>query len=278
MFGVILAGISSGFDEIAASIGKKEIVAGLESFYTFGFLTHFLSALFIAAIGFVLSDFSFSTDSLPTFIPRVLVGILELQLAVIAVASVDRGSFGFIRLATIPLLLTIDLVLGYRLSYFQILGIVLIVVPIGVLFYSDFSKKKGMLLVLIVALLAAIDLSLYKYNISHFNSVESEQAITSLITSLYFFLTAVLIRGENPLAFLRKKIYMVQAGSSGIAYVVNSFAYLYAPASVVTTAFRGFSVLFSVLAGTFYFREGHFLLRAGLFFVVIVGLFLLAVT
>lgn len=275
MLGVLLAGVSSAFDEIADSIGKKKISDGLESYYTFGFLTQFLSALFITATGFFLSDFRFSLESLPTFVPRVLVAILLMQLAVIAVAKVDRGDFGFIRLATIPLLLGADLMLGYTLTNTQIFGIVLILVPIGALFYLNFSKSSGMFLVLIVAILAAISTGLYKYDISHFNSVESEQAITSLILSLYFFLMAALVRKENPLAFLREKIYILQASSSGIAYVVNSFAYLYAPASVIMTAFRGFSVLFSILTGTFYFKERGVMFRALLFLVIVIGLILL---
>ena len=136
MLGVLLAGISSAFDEIAASIGKKKITAGLESYYTFGFLTQFLSALAITAIGLLFSNFHLSIESLPTLIPRVLVAIFQLQLMVIAIGMVDRGNFGFIRLATIPLLLGADLALGYPLANTQILGIVLIVAAVGALFYS----------------------------------------------------------------------------------------------------------------------------------------------
>src|SRR3989344_1396593 len=153
MLGVILAGISSVFDEIAFSIGKKKVSDGLVSHYTFGFLIQFLSALGITVVGFVFADLSFSLDSLPTFIPRVLVAILMLQLLVIAIAEVDRGIFGFIRLATIPLLLGADLALGYSLSNLQIIGIIFIVIPVGLLFYAEFSKSKGIFLVLAVAVL-----------------------------------------------------------------------------------------------------------------------------
>lgn len=275
MFGVLLAGVSAVFDEIAASIGKKKITEGLESYYTFGFLTQFLSALLITAIGFAFSGFFLSVDSFPTLVPRVLVAMLQMQLMVVALSKVERGTFGFIRLATIPLLLGADLFLGYPLKSAQMVGMTLIVGSIATLFYFEFSKSKGMLLTLIVSALAAVDLSLYKYDITHFNSVETEQAITSLVLSLYFFLTAVLVGRENPIAFLREKIYMTQALSSSIAYVVNSFAYLYAPASVITTAFRAFSVLFAVLSGTFYFRETGLFLRALLFVVIALGLALL---
>ncbi len=89
MFGILLTGISAVFDEIAFSIGKKKISDGLESYYTFGFLTQILSALCITAIGFIFTDLNFSLAALPTFVPRVLVAILMLQLAVIAVAKLE---------------------------------------------------------------------------------------------------------------------------------------------------------------------------------------------
>lgn len=275
MFGILLAGLSSAFDEVANSIGKKRVSDGAESYYTFGFLTQFVSCLLILASGVFLHSLVFSSASLPTFIPRALVAILEIQLAVIATVKADRGNFGFIKLATIPLLLLFDLVLGYSLSLYQIGGMFLILLPIGILFGIEKFKTKGFWLVLSVAVLAAIDLSLYKYDISNFNSVAGEQGVISLILSVYFFLASILLRRENPLIFLKQPIYLAQAGASGAAYVVNSFAYLFAPASVIVAAFRGFSVLFSILTGTFYFKEKRFAFRVTLFGIIVAGLLLL---
>ncbi|MBI4065721.1 hypothetical protein HY412_00815 [Candidatus Kaiserbacteria bacterium] len=274
MFGIFLAGISAAFEELTNSLGKRKIGDGTESYYTFGFLTQFFSALLILGAGLLLNNLVFALDSLVTFIPRVLVAILEIQLAVIALVKVDRGNIGFIRLATIPLLLLTDLALGYSLSVFQILGMCLIVAPIIVLF-SQGKNDKGLWLALTVAALAAVDISLYKYDISHFNSVEAEQAIISLILSLYFFITAAIVRRENPILFLKRPVYLIQTGSSGLAYVVGSFSYLFAPASIITAAFRGFSVLFSILTGQFYFKEKNFLVRFGLFILIVDGLLLL---
>lgn len=275
MFGIFLMGICGALDEFSSSIGKKQMRDGSESYYTFGFLTQISSALLLACTGLLFQDLVFSLASLPTFLSRVVVAIVELQLAVIATKIADRGTFGITKLATIPLLLGIDLALGYTLRPWQMLGITLVVLPIFVLFFRDKFKTKGFWLVLCVAVLAAVDISLYKYDISHYNSPESETAITALIVSLYFFLTATLIRRENPLQFLKQPIYLAQAASSGFANLFGSFAYLFAPASVITTAFRGFSVLFSILTGKFYFREKGFMTRIMLLIMIVVGLLLL---
>ena len=275
MFGVFLAACSSAFGELTDSIGKRWMQDGEESYYTFGFLTQISSALLIALAGFWLHNLVFSADSLFTFIPRALVGILEIHLGIIAITRVDRGAIGFIRLATIPLLLLIDFSLGYILAPFQIAGMFLIVAPIFVLFFLESSNRKGVVLALFVAVLAAIDISLYKYDITHFNSVESEQAVIALILALYFYAVAVFIRKENPLVYLRQPIYILQMSSSGLAYMIGSFAYLFGPASIITTALRGLSVLFAVVSGRMYFKEKRFFVRTSFFLLIVAGLYLL---
>src|SRR3989338_3347024 len=67
MLGVLLTGISSAFNEISFSIGKRQVNDGAESYYTFGFLIQFFSALFICAAGFLFNDLVFSPASFPTF-------------------------------------------------------------------------------------------------------------------------------------------------------------------------------------------------------------------
>ena len=276
MLGVLLTGISSAFNEISFSIGKRQVNDGAQSYYTFGFLIQFFSALFICAAGFLFNDLVFSPASFPTFGLRTLVAIVEMQLATIAISKLDRGTFGFMHLLTIPFLLTIDLVLGYALRPLQIAGMGLIILPVLAFFFLERREEKsGLWIAFGVAFLASIDISLYKYDISHFNSVGAEQGILTLILSLYFFLTAVLIKKENPLLFLRRPVYFAQASASGVATVINSFAYLFAPASVIASAFRGFSLLSSLLSGRLYFREKRLLLKVGLFAVIVLGLILL---
>jgi len=88
---------------------------------------------------------------------------------------------------------------------------------------------------------------------------------------------ALALRKENPFALLKKPIYVVQAGASGLSAISGSFSYLFGPASVIATAFRGFSLLFAILSGRIYFNEHHFLLRITLFVVICTGLVLLII-
>ena len=129
-----------------------------------------------------------------------------------------------------------------------------------------------MLLALAANILAAIDLSLYKYDISHFNSVAGEQGTMAVVIALYFLIMAIMMHRENPFYALRRPILFGQTVSSGAAYVINSFAYTFGPASIIATAFRGFSVLFSILSGNFYFKEKGFIIRTILFCVIVAGL------
>ena len=199
-----------------------------------------------------------------------------MQLATIAISRLDRGTFGFMHLSTIPFLIAIDLVLGYAVRPLQIVGMSLIILPILAFFFLEQREgKSGLWLAFSVAFLASIDISLYKYDISHFNSVEAEQGILTLILSLYFFLTAVFIKKKTRFSFWKQPVYFAQASASGVATMVNSFAYLFAPASIITAAFRGFSLLAALLSGRLYFAEKNFLLRMMLFTVIIVGLILL---
>lgn len=275
MFGILLAGVGSFFQELSDSVGKKQVGDGNESYYTFGFLSFFAGTIFLIVVGFVRDDFVFTLASLPTFIPRVVLEIVQAQVSIWAIVKADRSTFGTIRTLTIPLLLAVDLVLGYTLNPYQLLGMSIIFVAIFLLLSSQGFKAKGLFLCLFTAVNAVATLSLFKYNITHFNSVESEAVIILLVLMLYFFLMATIAKQENPLRFLRRPAFLLQSGSSGAAVCVSSFAYAFAPASVIVTAVRAFGVLFSLLSGKFYFKEEKFLFKILLFMGIVVGLILL---
>src|SRR3989344_8721126 len=122
MFGILLASISSAFSELSDSIGKKKTTERAYSHYTFGFLSVLGGALFLLIVGFVHNDFMFSLASLPTFLPRLVLEVLQAHVTIEAIVRADRSDFGHIRTLTIPLLLAVDLMLGYGVSTSQMLG------------------------------------------------------------------------------------------------------------------------------------------------------------
>jgi len=275
MFGIIFASIGSFFEEVFSVIGKKEIRKHEESIYSMGFLLYFWSVIFFLAIILLKGSFDFSLASLPTFITRVVLEVFVVTISLHALVKSDRSTFSFIRTITLPLLLLVDFFLGYTLTFNQIFGISIIIFSLLILFLNHGVSKRGLKYVIISAILAVGTISLFKYNITNFNSVEAEQFLAQSILLIYFFIMAKTYSKENPLKLMRKSLIFKQSLSEGLGAVLISFAYVYAPASVITSAKRSSSVLWAVLSGNRMFHEKHIVLKLTLFVMLTVGIILL---
>lgn len=277
MFGIILTSFATFFDEIANVIGKKEVSLRKESIYTMSFLNMFWGALFFFVIAlFIRKTFIFSLASLPTFGVRAFLEILQAHVSVLALTIADRSTFSFIRTATIPLLLATDIFLGYSITTGNSIGIIAIALGFLILFINHGVQKQGAGLSLFTAINAVATISLYKYDITHFNSVEAEQGLITLILMFYFFFMASFAAKENPFAFFKKQIFFGQSLSSGIAGIMMSFAYSFAPASIITAVSRSFEIFWAIISGKRYFHEKSTAIKLISMFFVAIGLFLLA--
>ncbi len=277
MIGLILVLTSTFFEEVGTSIGKFKVGRHAESIYTMGFLSLFWGTVFLVVSGFVRDGFVFSMSSLPTFSIRAVLEIAQAHVSILAVTTADRSTFGFVRIGTIPLLLAIDIFLGYTIGINQIIGIGIIIAGLVILLINHGVKRKGLWLVAFTAVNAAITISLFKYDITHFNSVESEQGIIMIILMAYFFAMAIFVKKEDPIKFLKKPIFLSQSLSSGIASVLMSFAYLFAPASIITTAKRSLTILWSILSGKLYFHEKNLIVKIVSYLFIVLGLVFLVI-
>ena len=278
MFWFLLVAAATFFQEISSSIGKFEVQGRKESIYTMGFLNLAWGTLFFLCIAiFIRKEFLFASASLPTFIARAILEIIQAQMTMLAITKADRSAFGFIRIGTIPLLLIIDVALGYTIGLTQVFGISLIVIALIFLLINHGIRKNGLVFVVFTTINAAITLSLFKYNITNFNSVEAEQSMMMGILLVYFFLMAFFIAKENPIQFLKKPVFFTQSFSEGIGSVLMSFAYLFAPASIITTVKRSSSILWAMGSGKIYFHEKRLILKIISFILIISGLVLLAI-
>lgn len=276
MLGVILTSIGTLFEEISAAIGKTKVNNHEESLYTMGFLQLIWALIFFVIIGAVRqNEFVFSLASLPTFSIRAFFEIIQLHMTLLGIIVADRATFGFIRVGSIPLLLAADLLLGYSIGDYQIAGIGVIIVGFLVLLFTHCVNGKGLGIVIFTTVNAVITISLYKYDITRYNSVEAEQGVMYLILICYFLFFALFVAKENPFKFLKKPIFFFQSLSVGVGSVLESFAFIFAPASVIIAAKRSSAVLWSVLSGNMYFKEKHIILKLFLFLVFAAGIFLL---
>ena len=235
-----------------------------------------MSTIVFFLIALLRGQFLFSLDSLPTLVPRIILEILQAYVIVKAVTTADRSTFGFLRVLTIPLLLLVDLTLGYSLSINQIIGSGILTLSILFLFLNHGLRSNGIGLVLFSALNAVITISLFKYDITHFNSVEVEQGIIQIILLIFFALMAWRVNRQNPLRLLGKPLFFFQSLSQAIAGVLVSFGYSFIPASVAASVERSTAVFFSLLSGNRYFHEKKFAQKLLAFLLLAIGFMFLS--
>lgn len=276
MIGIILIVINKLFSEISTTIGKYEVSHRKESLYAMGFLNSLWMVIFLILIGiFVKGEFLFSIESLPTLSIRIVLEIILVFISLNAIIQADRSTFSFLRILTIPFILLVDLVLGYSISTYQLMGVVILVFTLALLLTKHGLGRRGKVLCAISALMAVATISLYKYNITHFNSVEAEQIIVQSAIILTMIIGAKIHTGENLFKYLKKKVFLAQSISSGVGTVASSFAYLFAPAAIIVAAERALEILFSMISGRTYFHEKHMVLKAISLFMIVGGLVLL---
>lgn len=277
MIGLILISLGTFFEEISNAIGKKKVGQKLQTVYSFGVL-QLVSGT--AAFGLIAllnsSSFVFSLGSLPTFIPRLILEIVGLHVTLLAIVRADRTTFSFVRVGTIPLLLVMDIVLQYSLKTPQVAGMAIILVTLAVVFLGKQISKGGLGLVAFSTLNSVATITLYKYNITHFNSVVAEELLVYFALLLYLSCVSWFKIRENPYKLFLRPLYLTQSLSYGLTVVFVSFAYLFAPASVITAGKRASSLLWSLVVGNVYFGESKLFAKLIIAAFLISGLVLLA--
>src|SRR3989344_1176385 len=286
MFGILLTAGAALAEEISVSVGKWETARGKESVFSLGFLSYFWVTLFLLAFAFLIpkdffapgfpSGFVFNMASLPTFLPRVGLEILQALAGAYALVIADRSTVGFLHIITIPLLLVVDVVLSYSVGMPQIAGMSLIIASLVLIFINHGIKRRGAWLVVFCAVNAVATISLFKYDITHFNSVEAEQGIVNLVLVIFFFVMALAKTNQNPLRMLAHPVFFIQSFLMGAGGSVMSFAYYFGTASVIASAKRALNILFAMFSGNIYFHEKKFWVKVVSFLLIVIGLVFLA--
>ncbi len=275
MIGIIFTAIGTFLDEFSLSSGRSEVFNKKENIYTFGFLNYFWILVLLVLIALVKNSFVFSLESIPLMVAFIILEIFQVYISLHATIEAERSTFGFLMILTIPLLLLVDTYLGYKISLMGVMGISILIIGLIVLLINHGLSKKGIWYVLFTAINAVATISLYKYCITHFNSVEAQYIITLIFILIFLFIMSKIKYKENPLRFIFKRRLFIESFPRGISGVIVSFAYLYAPASVITSGKRGFSILWSIISGNQYFHEKHLLIKILSFILILIGLVML---
>jgi drug/metabolite transporter (DMT)-like permease len=276
MIGLLLILGAVAFEELGMSLGKREAERKHADIFTLGFLNMLFGAVFMIGFGLFSADgFRFDPASLPTMFLRGVLEIVQTYVSLRAFVEADRSAYGFIRIITIPLLLAVDIALGYAIGPQQVLGVGIIVAALILLFINHGIARKGAGWVLASAVNAVITISLYKYDIAHFNSVAFEQTAFLLLMTVFLFVMSVRHERGNPLRRLKEKVFLIESLAMGAGMVLISYSYAFATASLVTTAKRSLEILSSIVSGRAVFGEKHVVVKLLAFVGIVTGLVLL---
>jgi hypothetical protein len=262
--------------EVADSVGKKAASKRQASAYGLAFSGFFWVAIFMASSLLLGGQFRVTAASLPTLVPRVILECAIAYLSAMSVIKAERSAMGFLRLLTIPLLLATDLIMGYKITVWEMAGIGLLLVSMGWIFSRNHRSRKGSGYVIVLALVGVATASLYKYDITHFNSIVGEQLVVAISVMLFFSVVAWFKGMPQPIRLVAKPLTGTQSLAGGLAFAVESFAYMYAAPSVIVSLKRGLALLWSIAFGHKWFKEKGLMLKLRVASIAVAGLVLLA--
>lgn len=255
MFPVLLMLTSTLSTEVSSSMGKQLVRQRRENVYDLAFLGIFWGTVIMIITLAFGAEFRVTLASLPTLLARI---VLEFGLLIaIAEATIraDRSTVGFIRLITIPLMLVVDIALGYHISSLQFMGIAVMFVALVVAFRHNPISRRGAWAALLSGLIGVGTVTLYKYNITHFNSVAGEQITVLVVVCIGLHILSYRRSRRSPLQLLFRPATSTQALADGVAIPLESFAYSLAPASLIMAYKRSFALIWSIVFGGTRFHE-----------------------
>jgi len=267
MLGIIITSFATLIGEVGQSLSKDELRNHRETHFELAFINGIFGILFFLAVVFLIPSDTligqqfgalvFSMDSLPTFLARLLLEVALLHLIIIGLEKATRATFSFLRVLTIPFLVFADIAMGYDISWMEILAIGIILVTVLTMLSTRTLRTTGAWQVAGGSLLAVLTVSLYQYNITHFNSVAGEQLAMYGCLGIYLGVASVYTTRKNPFRHLKRRRVLIHAVTGGLGSVLVSFAFLFAPSSIIITAKRTSAILWAIIAGNRFFHEQH---------------------
>lgn len=255
MFGILLTILGTLSEEISTSLGKSAVARHVESIFALGFINALCGLVFFVSLICIRST-AVMISSWPTLLARIACELVLALLTVIAVSQCTRSTFGFIRVGTIPLLLLVDVVMGYTLHPSQVVGIAIITFSLFLLYTNHGFEKRGAIYAVIGTVLSVATTSLAKYDFSHGNSLEAEQALIYLVLASFFCVFSVRCR-ENPVRLLLKPVVMLQAAAIAVGSVLLTYGFNLMTPSIHMAAKRSTAAMASIGSGYLAFHEKH---------------------
>ncbi len=275
MFGIVLVVIAAFFVEVGCSVAKHEHSKHGEDVWGAIFLNSFVTLLIYLIVGVYRGTLDFFVQSWPILVIAGLINLAATFVSNMATLKASRSIAGVFRMLTVPLLTVVDYFLGYDISPVQILGIGVIVLTIITLMKRDAWYKTSTKWLMANTIMTVLAITIYKYTIDHLATVETVQVINFIFLIVGAIVGAQICNKQNLFKLFTHPFAFLQASSMSLGSVLNGFAYSYAPASIISAAYRSAQAFWTLVSGSFYFHEHKIFTRMIAVVFLVGGVFLL---
>jgi len=273
---MLLVAVGSLLTEASTSLGKFAVGRKWEHESVMGLMNNIWTLGYFVVI-IVLSPESFHIESAttPLLVLTTILIVMQTVATLSAVRLASRSTFGMIRTLTIPLVAGIDIFTGAPLSSSKLFATALMFGAAAWLYRNHGFSPRGALITLYTAVNAAITISLVKVILNMGTNIAAAQSIFITANCVVLFLWARK-HASGKQAKLHANLLTLQSGAYGLGGLLESYALVLAPASIVTTASRALSVLWAIIFGKAVFEERHMREKIIAGCVIVIGLGLLA--
>ena len=223
---------------------------------------------------FIQSDrhYQLTLVSFLLLIFQILGAVLFSSLSNKAIHHAERSTFSVMSTMSIPLLLISDVIFGYGVSMWQIVGVAMLVIMLSyVVLKGDFSTK-GMKYIVASNIVSMGTVIAFKYTTSHFGSTELVNFYNALFAGLLFLIIVARTKGWKGIRNTFKAKYLGFALLYGVGGVLCAAAYKYMIASMVVAFKRFFAMMFGVITGKLFFHEKKIFKKLSVASIVGVGI------
>lgn len=172
-------------------------------------------------------------------------------------------------------LLTVDLILWYNISSWEIAWILLITFTLIIVSSNRTISLNGVGYVLLSVIFSVVNISIVKYWIENYNSLESQMLIIQVLVSIIMFFVVLFQKGLNWIAVCFNPKYFVVGVFNSLNVLFNNIALLFGPASVVTALRKVWEVIWWVVFWKVIFDEKKFLRKIWTALILIIWVFII---
>lgn len=269
------------FEEINSSINKhksqKHHFLKMWVITTFFWMIVFLLS-WLYKYYFTQINLNFNFDSIFLLFIRLIFEILQTYFTMQAIQKADRTTFSTIRILTIPLLIIVDIILGYNFTFYSFIWMWIILLAFIIFnFRWKIINFKWWQYVLFTAINAVFTISIFKYSITHYwNSVEIDQFFILSWILLFFIIYNYKKNKSCALKLIiQEKQFLFQWIAIWLASLILSYSYLYLNASEATMIKRAWEMFWSIIAWYLFFKESHIYKKLILAFFILLWLIIM---